>query len=230
MPLTDEQCLALYESGVARHAIDRAVLLASTIGGGIDWADAPLGERDARLIALRCAWFGPRFDALLACPACRQVLSLSLDLRTLPAAASDERPIDVPALGRRFRRPTARDLAAIADAADVDTAALRLLARLALDEPPAGGWQPEHLAAVEAALDAADPLAHVSIALRCEDCGHGWQAPLDIGASLWDELAAQAQEIVGQVHTLASAYGWSERDILAMPPARRQLYLQRVLA
>jgi len=32
------------------------------------------------------------------------------------------------------------------------------------------------------------------------------------------------------VHALARTYGWSEREILALGDARRQAYLERVLA
>lgn len=232
MPLHDEQCLTLYEQGAARHAIDRALLLVSTEGGAEvgtgDWADRPLGLRDARLLALRCAWFGPQLDAVLACLACRELHSLAFDLRTIDACVADDTEQVVQAAGRRFRRPTSRDLAAIATANDVQDATIRLLDRLALDAPPADGWSAANIDAVEAAMDLADPLAHVTIALRCEHCGHGWQAPLDIAALLWDDLAAQAQAVVREVHLLASAYGWSEGEILDMPVARRQLYLQQV--
>lgn len=234
MPLHDEQCLTLYEQGAARHAIDRALLLASTLADAtadaLDWADQPLGLRDARLLALRRAWFGPQFDAVLACPACQTVLSVSLDLRTLDASVADQGNAVVQVDGKRFRRPTSRDLAAIATCVDLQQASTRLLDQLALDAPPAGGWTVEQIDAVEAAIDRADPLAHVTISMRCEHCGHGWQAPLDIAAVLWDELAARAQAVTREVHLLASAYGWGEREILAIPLARRQLYLQQVSA
>lgn len=245
-PLHDEQCLTLYAQGAPRHAIDRALLLVSTTGGADGsadgdadgdaggWADRPLGQRDARLLALRRAWFGPQFKAVLACPACQAMLSVALDLRSLDASVPQRRETAMPAFvnaaGRRFRRPTSRDLAAIATAADVEEASMRLLDRLALDAPPAGGWTAHHFDAFDTAMDQADPLAHVTIALQCEDCGHGWQAPLDVAAVLWDELAAQAQAVVRDVHLLAGAYGWSEAEILAMPAARRQLYLQQVQA
>lgn len=247
-PLHDEQCLALYAQGEPRHAIDRALLLVSAADGadgdedGSDWADRPLGVRDARLLVLRRAWFGSQFNAVLACPACQAMLSVALDLRSLDANAPGGREAAVPAFmpafmpafvhaaGSRFRRPTSRDLAAIATAADVQEASMQLLDRLALDAPPDGGWTAAHIDAFDTAIDQADPLAHVTIALQCEDCGHGWQAPLDIAAVLWDELAAQAQATVRDVHLLAGAYGWSEGEILAMPASRRQLYLQQVLA
>jgi hypothetical protein len=234
MPLNDDQCLTLYEQGAARHAIDRALLLVSTTGdnagGAADWADQPLGLRDARLLALRRAWFGPHFDAVQACPACQTLMSVSLDLRTIEAPVSTHVPEVLQVAGQRFRRPTTRDLAAISASHDLQEARSRLLNRLAIDAPPEGGWTVDQVDAVEAAMDHADPLAHLTIAMQCAHCGHPWQAPLDIAAVLWDELAAQAQAVVQDVHLLASAFGWSERDILAMPPARRQLYLAQVTA
>ena len=68
-----------------------------------------------------------------------------------------------------------------------------LVRRLALDGEPEGGWTDAEIESIEQALDAADPLAHVTLRAQCDQCGHAWQAPLDIGASLWDELAAQAR-------------------------------------
>lgn len=239
MPLTDAQSLALYDEGAARHAIDRALLLAAVADPAVDWADVPLGRRDAALLALRCDWCGPHFEAVQACPACGEPMSLALDLRALPqadaAAAGVE--VEVEVAGARFRLPTTRDLAALASQArdeasaeDIDAAAEALLRRLALQPPPEGGWPAAQRAAVEAALDAADPLAHVALEARCGQCGHAWPAALDLASALWDEVAARARQAAWQVHLLASAYGWPEHEILAMPAARRELYLQQVVA
>ena len=38
-------------------------------------------------------------------------------------------------------------------------------------------------------------------------------------------IAGRALRLLGHVHALARAYGWREADILAMSPARRQVYL-----
>lgn len=232
--LTDEACLALWDRGAARHAIDRALLLAAAGGdapvAAQAWADIPLGTRDKRLLALRCAWFGPGFDARLDCPACREALSLKLDLSLIVDAAPDTAEAFVEAAGLRFRRPTTRDLAALATtgARDVEEAALRLLSSLALDAAPTGGWLPHHLDTLDAALDSADPLAHVEVAVTCEHCGHAFTAPLDIGVNLWDDLNWHCDELATQVHVLAGAYGWSEQQILALTPNRRRLYLRQV--
>ncbi len=240
MTPSDRDCLALYDEGATRHPLDRALLLVAAAEPGVNWADQPLGRRDARLLALRCDWFGPRLDAVQACPACGQSMNLSVDLQALlrssPAgdAGMPDGPADatvVEAAGARFRLVTTRDLAALAAGApDVESAANMLLNRLALAGPPTTNWSPEQRATIEAALDATDPLAHVTLQACCEQCGHVWPAELDIAAALWAELADRAKDAIAQVHVLASAYGWSEEQVLTLTPARRQLYLQQVLA
>lgn len=227
MPLADADCLLLAEQGATRHPLDRALLLAHTAEPGTVWADRPLGARDACLIGLRCAWFGPRFDAVLVCKACGQLLTLQMDLRQFVPAQWDDEPVTV--AGFRFRRPTTRDLAAVTERIDVDDAAEQLCRRLALDAWLADGTAPSR-EAIDAALDAADPLADLSLDVACDHCGQVQRAPLDIAATLWDELSTQAARVIDDVHLLAGAYGWSEGQVLAMTPARRALYKQRVLA
>jgi hypothetical protein len=53
-------------------------------------------------------------------------------------------------------------------------------------------------------------------------------AQLDAGVLLWDEIDARARALLAEVHTLASAYGWSEGEILSLGAARRASYLAMV--
>jgi len=55
-----------------------------------------------------------------------------------------------------------------------------------------------------------------------------FDAGFDIGSFLWAELDAWAARILGEVHELASVYGWSEHDILEMSAVRRQAYLHLI--
>ena len=48
------------------------------------------------------------------------------------------------------------------------------------------------------------------------------------GLSLKFSYTAWAVRLLGEVHELASAYGWREHDVLALSPWRRQAYLQMV--
>jgi hypothetical protein len=74
------------------------------------------------------------------------------------------------------------------------------------------------------AIAAADPLAEIALELTCPDCAAAWSAPFDIVRFLWSEVDAWAARILDEVHILASRYGWSEAEILALSPQRRQHY------
>jgi hypothetical protein len=82
--------------------------------------------------------------------------------------------------------------------------------------------------AVAKEMAEADPQADVQVAVACPMCGHRGRATFDIVSFLWSEVDAWACRILREVHTLASAYGWCERDILALSPVRRQFYLAMV--
>ena len=75
-----------------------------------------------------------------------------------------------------------------------------------------------------------DPGADVRIELNCPVCHHNWTACFDVTTYLWGEIEDWAGRLLADVNALAQAYGWSERDILALSPVRRQLYVEMVNA
>lgn len=83
--------------------------------------------------------------------------------------------------------------------------------------------------AIENRMAVADPQADLQINLTCPACGHRWRTAFDIFSYLWTEIDAWAQRILREIHVLASNYGWPEKDILAMNPLRRQIYLEMIL-
>ena len=87
---------------------------------------------------------------------------------------------------------------------------------------------PALIGELESHMEALDPAADIRLGLRCTECGHGWDALLDIGACFWDELGSRAHQLLESVHRLASAYGWRESEILALSPARRAAYLNMI--
>jgi hypothetical protein len=72
----------------------------------------------------------------------------------------------------------------------------------------------------------ADPQADVQLAMACPACEHEWLAMFDIESFFWTEIEAWVYRTLRQVHTLASAYGWHEAEILAMSAWRRERYLE----
>jgi hypothetical protein len=66
--------------------------------------------------------------------------------------------------------------------------------------------------------------------LCCSSCKRELQAELDIVSFFWTEINSWAMRMLREIHSLASTYGWTESDILAMSAARRQVYLELVQA
>ena len=133
-----------------------------------------------------------------------------------------------------FRLPNSLDLVAIDDVKDLAVARQLLFQYCVMTASHKGEECPKDIlpslvldrAAVLMAQ--ADPQADVQLALSCPQCGHGWQAVFDLVAFFWAEISAWASQILREVHTLASTYGWREADILAMSARRRQYYLDMV--
>jgi hypothetical protein len=224
--------LALWEHGLTRHAIDRSALLAAWARPEIDAeciADLPLGEITASLLQLRAATFGGRIRAHADCERCGQRLELNFATHDLLQRAAPAH--EAVAAGVRLRLPCLRDVAAIANEHDVERAARALLARCMLNAPAdAAALPPEIVREIEEALEAADPNADLAFDVHCEACGHAGGAQLDAGELLWDEVDARARALLGEVHLLASAYGWTEGEIIGLSPARRAAYLSMVVA
>jgi hypothetical protein len=223
--------LALWERGAARHALDRSALLCA-------WArpelaadsvvDLPLGEVTTTLLELRAASFGDRMACHVDCGHCGERLELVLwSSELLQAATADARTVELH--GRRVRAPSLRDLAAVADDVDIDHAAWQLLARCTLPSGAvASPLSDDALRDVEDALEALDPNADLALEVHCAACGQRGSAQLDAGELLWDEIDARARALLGEVHVLARAYGWSEGEILILGATRRAAYLAMV--
>jgi hypothetical protein len=84
------------------------------------------------------------------------------------------------------------------------------------------------LRAIEAALDAADPLVCFHITACCPACGAAIRRDVDLEAIAHRHLAAAQQQLLDAIHRLASAYHWTEREVLALPRRRRARYLARI--
>lgn len=231
--LDPQAILALWERGARRHPLDRSALLCAWARP--DWpcdtiVDRPLGRVTTALMRLREASFGARIDSHVDCLHCGARLQLTLQTAELLQPEPGE-PAEVEVAGRRVRPPALRDLAAVAHEADAACAARRLLARCTLeggDAAPSDTLSDNALRAVEDALEGIDPNADLALDVHCEACGRHSTAQLDAGRLLWDDIDARARALLAEVHALASAYGWTEGEILALGPARRAGYLALV--
>jgi hypothetical protein len=228
------ELLEAWERGRRRSSLDQGNLLIRLAWPDLALAELeamPLGQREALLLDLRRRLFGPKLDGLTACPACQTAVEFSLEVppseagESLPAEAALV-PVNVGEYALAVRPPSAADLRRAAaegrplwefGASRVERAGQAVNA----DELPL-----EVVAEVEAALRAADPLALIEVELTCPACGRRWVALLDTAAYLFQELESWAHETLWTVHQLATAYSWSEAEILSLSPWRRQYYLE----
>jgi hypothetical protein len=192
-------------------------------------ADWSLGRRNQALAQLRCRCFGDRLPCWAACRHCGAQLEFELDGRMFaggPLMESTALPILFN--GRTFRLPTSRDLAEIVTEADTVQASIRLLEECLLE--PAVGSPPtaEEVEAIGEIMADADPFAEIRLSLHCAGCGKASEETLDIASFFWEEIDARARRRLLEIHTLASAYGWSEAEILALNENRRALYLAAI--
>jgi hypothetical protein len=229
---TDSDFLDLWESGSRRHPLDRALL---ALGAAFpedsfeSLAAWPIGRRNRALIRLHCSCFGPTLRGMVSCAGCGERLEVSLDGRTMAGEGEDgtdgaEEAIDVN--GEAFRLPSSRDLAGVVRETDPYSAARRLAegCRLAAGGPAA--WSEGELDEIGEGMARADPLAEIRVNLRCPECGDERDEVLDVVAFLWAEVDARVRRLLADIHALASAYGWSEPEILAMSGGRRAVYLE----
>ena len=238
--LSAQDVVDAWEVGEDQHPVDRALTLLAAAFPETSREELialSVGQRDARLLSVRERLFGPRLRGFAPCPGCDERLEFDLeveDVRVAPDAEADEVPYALSAGGYelRFRLPDSLDLAAVARSENTPRGRLLLVDRCVVGcrrdgvDVEARSLPEAVISALSEALEARDPQADVRLDLVCPACDLGWQVSLDIGAFLWAEVRARARRLLGEVQTLARAYGWREADILSMSPVRRRFYLE----
>ena len=248
--LSASQLLGVWERAHARPHAERALALLAPACPELsteELARLSVGRRDSLLLTLREWTFGPRLSCRARCERCGEPLELGFEVSDIRAVqdyseGAEALTLSVDDYQVTFRLPDSRDLSAVAAEVEggggVDLADARqsLLARCVVrvvegGEERAGGALvlPERVReAVAARMAEADPQSDIQLALSCPACEHRWSVAFDIVSYFWSEIGAWAGRTLREVHTLASAYGWREEDILAMSPRRRHAYLEMV--
>jgi hypothetical protein len=203
-----------------------------------------VADRERLLLALNLATFGRRLELVTQCASCDAQIEISLDLTVLAEAGAVataaagpafEVAVETPSgqVRVRCRAPNGADQEALVALARRDVAAaadallLRSIESVRDDEdvPVAADgvldWLREPVGSF---LEDADPLTDLRLTIACPDCGH--EAATSFDAFFFLRLASTGRgSIFADVDRLARAYHWSEADILALPLARRRLYL-----
>jgi len=197
-----------------------------------DWAALSVTDTDTIILRLRQMVVGPRIGTSLRCTAagCEARIDISFRIEDYLAHHRPARPRRVTGpdaagwytLGgaARLRVPTLADQIEAAGQADAPA----WLARRCV----APGDLPARVRGrVDAALAALAPPLAGTVQGSCPECG-AVVAPLFLARSYClRELSERARFIYDDVDALAGRYHWAERDILALPYARRVRYAER---
>lgn len=240
-PLTTAELLQAWESALDLPIDQRGLaLLAPACPEYTSQAltALPLGRLDSLLLTLREWTFGPLLTALVDCPGCSAQIELKFNTAELRVAQShdlaESHELEVDGVHVRFRLPDSRDLAAAGAAQNRESARTLLLERCIQTAErdghalPLAELQDTVIPAVVAEMMRLDRQADVHLHLVCPVCGTQYSKLFYIGAFFWEEVQRWALRVLREVHSLASAYGWREADILSMSLRRRQFYLQMI--
>lgn len=238
--LSTEGLLDIWERGLHQTPLQRCLGLLVAAYPDLDMDSAQrlsIGQRDTLLMKLRASLFGSILVNTTRCPQCDERVEWESEIEDFldvhPATESESGRFDLEVDGYQitFRLPTSLDLAAVLQTAESDDSTRQLQQRCIIDARDARGeCEADRLPrkvwnALNRRLESLDPQADVRIGLSCPACAHRWDALFDIASFLWNELSAWAEKTLHTVHELASAYGWTEREILRLSPVRRELYL-----
>jgi hypothetical protein len=203
------ELLDLWDRLRQRVGTARVRLLAAEAAGLPEPGSASVGEVNRALLRLWRDEFGDTLECVATCPDCGERLEAEL--------AVDEVLARAPTAGGEMRLPTLDDLDAAAEARSVEAARQELARRC-------GGGDPD---AMSEALEAADPHLAIALSLRCPGCGRALAAVVDVAAHVAAAVDRRARVLFDDVAELAAAYGWTEDDVLRLPPARRRAYAER---
>lgn len=188
-----------------------------------------IGERDQLLIKAYQALFGSEIEVFSSCSACSCELELLVDLNELLAADYEvDANSEIELHGKQLLVEPIR----VGD--------LKQVKRIGYEK-----WIDEKLSQAKIAsklitqegrneyaarLSELDPQADICLEFECVECQFSWIDPFDIASQLWFRFDATCKRLLAAVHSLASAYGWTETEVLAMSPWRREVYLNMVRA
>jgi hypothetical protein len=167
------------------------------------------------------------------CEHCGQPIDVAVRQSALPyKPATDGYPIATAqtSLGEcRVRVPTGLDQEAMAVVEDESAAADELARRCVLDLVPGRELDPAELTERDLeilgeAVESVAPEMVTEIQASCPHCSGQTAIAIDPYRCLRNLDVG----VLRQVHTLASAYHWSEAEILALPRQRRLRYLQMI--
>ncbi|MDR4518618.1 MAG: hypothetical protein MRK00_14710 [Nitrosomonas sp.] len=167
------------------------------------------------------------------CHHCAEKFDVSFRQSELPVKPAGEgypsRDIEVSLGMISVSVPTGNDQRAISGITDHQKALRTLIARLVKIKGRRPGLKPENLTAediekIESTSEAMSPEIATEVLAVCPHC----EAQNRLTATPYSCFEKSPDTLFNEVHAIAMHYHWREQDILDLPRARRQKYLQLI--
>lgn len=209
-PLTGEDELSLtgYGAGPAAALLER-------LAEGVDLDALNVSQIDRGLAGVYEMLFGPQAECRAVCKSCAETYEFMLDLPRIIAGQDAERPEGPDAdgvwtisNGARLRAPRPGDLSA-----GPETLTKAVLVEGIADAETIGGF-----------LETAAPVLTFDLAATCPQCETQAEIRFDLANYLTRRLTSERPFLIRETHLIASRYGWSHTEIMALPREDRRAY------
>lgn len=239
-PISAEQLLLIWQQVHSYSMLPKTLLLLEMITPESKKTDVGLlsiGQRDTRLLQLRKYLFGSTLHNTTICPECNTKMEWDMDLQDLIIQEVDnsefslEHTIEVDNFKIRFRLPNSKDILMILSKDDDKSKSNALINNCILEIKAINSNNkiksiPKKIIRTLAEkIPELDPAADIRMNITCPSCENRWMVVFDIMSYLWWEIDNWVQKTLQEVYILASAFGWSEKDILNMDAERRHIYI-----
>lgn len=243
-PVSAINILNIWESGQYQYPLDLALTLLSAANPEIsreDLAALDIEQRDTLLFRLREQVCGHNLNGYAECPQCGERLEFCMTTAEIlnnkganPLKERQSFEFISDNITIHFRLPNSKDIAESAAVGNDISVKDLLFKRCVIasyqdgEQIDAKNLTAEILSSLEEKVSEYASVSDLLINLCCSECKHHWHTLFDIVSFFWAEIGAMARSLMYEVHLLAKTYGWSESEILALSPARRNFYLGMV--
>lgn len=192
-----------------------------------------LGDRVALILNLRRLTFGDKLECILACPECKDNMSLSISVKKLlipiMVNVGSKNVIKVGKFVLNLRPVTGVDLEEVLRNDDTEKSEQLVRSCIIDSKPPLPEkLSPVLLEKVSSKLGELDPQADLILELSCPSCGNSFQTIFDAEKFIFEEIDMRQKQLDEEVHWLAFNYNWSEDAILSLPLAKRKRYVDLI--
>jgi hypothetical protein len=234
LAFSNSDIIRFWELAKDSHPLDRALLAIAIASDNNDYdslAKLNIGQRDILLFNLYQSTFGTTLNGITNCPECNTELQFEMHTTdilkhsysdidngqfTLQLSSEKELTLRLPNsydLAQAINNPAANPVHLIIDACVAD---------------PNPQITEDDVQEISDAIEQRDPYVNITLDFSCSTCGFHWQSILDILEFLWSEVVVTAKQLLNEVHLIASHYGWSEQEILALRTTRRKHYIDLI--